>query len=40
MIAPNQIDIARIKTEVEVAFHSYETALVNNDLDTLDSLYA
>ncbi len=39
MITPNQIDIARIKAEVEAAFHSYEAALVHNDLDTLDSLF-
>jgi len=34
-----EIDIAAVKAEVEAAFALYETALVSNDVETLDGLF-
>jgi hypothetical protein len=34
-----EIDIPEVKAELEAAFGVYEAALVNNDVDTLDSLF-
>ncbi len=34
-----QMDIPFVKAEVEAAFATYETALVNNDVETLDRLF-
>ena len=33
------IDIPEIRAEVEAAFRRYETALVTNDVETLDALF-
>ncbi len=34
-----EIDIPEVKAEVEAAFRRYETALVTNDVATLDALF-
>ncbi|WP_342363975.1 oxalurate catabolism protein HpxZ [Terrarubrum flagellatum] len=34
-----EIDIPEVKAEVEAVFRRYETALVDNDVDTLDELF-
>lgn len=34
-----EIDIPEIRAEVEIAFQRYETALVTNDVETLDALF-
>ncbi|WP_298819613.1 oxalurate catabolism protein HpxZ [uncultured Roseibium sp.] len=34
-----EINIAAVKAEVEAVFEEYETALVSNDVDTLDRLF-
>ncbi len=34
-----EIDIPEVKAEVEAAFLRYETALVTNDVATLDALF-
>ncbi|MGA0595254.1 oxalurate catabolism protein HpxZ [Enterovirga sp. CN4-39] len=34
-----QIDIPEVKAEVEAAFAAYETALVTNDVTTLEALF-
>ena len=34
-----QIDIPEVKAEVEAAFAAYETALVTNDVPTLEALF-
>ncbi len=34
-----EIDIPAVKAEVEAAFALYETALVSNDVETLDGLF-
>jgi len=39
VIAAEQIDIARVKADVEAAFYAYEAALMRNDLDALDQMF-
>lgn len=34
-----EIDIPAVRAEVEAAFRRYETALVGNDVETLDALF-
>ena len=34
-----EIDIPEVRAEVEAAFRRYETALVSNDVETLDALF-
>ena len=34
-----EIDIPTVRAEVEAAFRRYETALVSNDVETLDALF-
>jgi len=34
-----QIDIPAVHAELRAAFDAYETALINNDVDTLDRLF-
>jgi hypothetical protein len=34
-----EIDIPEVRAEVEAAFRRYETALVGNDVETLDALF-
>jgi hypothetical protein len=39
MTLPEQINMADIQAEVKAVFNRYETALVNNDLETLDQFF-
>lgn len=39
MIGPAEIDIPEVVAEVTAAFRRYETALVSNDVATLDELF-
>lgn len=39
MIAPHQINLAHVLAEVTSIFERYETALMNNDLDSLDHFF-